>query len=531
MLTRIILCSMIVVSVFGCRSAQEEKSIDVTVIVDGRETTYSFSQDLTIDQVLAGAQIELHPRDRISHPIVSPVVDGMRVTIRRVAEREICEQEAIAFQRLLLPKEGLAAGERQAGNTGVPGIRELCYRIVLEDDTEVEREQLGAPTVMRRPLDEVVYVGASNAIQPIAIAGRISYINHGNVWTITDNAANKRQLTMDHNLDSLVFHQRQDGEHLLFTSETDATDDFFNELWMLATSADAQPLRMTPTDVLYAEWRPRTSNEVAYSTGERRAGSAPWNALNNLWLMSIDLESGRTLGIEEILPESSGGLYGWWGMNFAWSPYGDKLAWAQADGFGLLDLGEKRLTPLIEYAVFYSATDWVWLSQLSWSIDGKLLAGVVHGAPLGNEPAETSPIFDLVVSSVDGRFTAPIRFSAGMWAAPAFSPDFAPRGAEYSAGYLAWLRAREPQNSMSGEYDLMLADRDGSNRRRLFPQADEPGIRRRNLGSRSREFVWSPDAQFIALLVEGNLWLINVESADRYQITFDGQTSSAVWTR
>lgn len=531
MLTRVFLCIMIVSSIFGCRSAQEEKSIDVTVIVDGRETSYSFSQDLTVDQVLAGAQIELHPRDRISHPLVSPVIDRMRVTIRRVAEREVCEQDAIAFQRLLQPKEGVPAGERQAGKAGVPGIREVCYRIVLEDDTEVDRVPLGLPTVIRRPIDEVVYVGTSNAVQPIAVSGRLSYINHGNVWTISDNAANKRQLTVDHNLDSLVFHQRPDGEHLIFTSETDATDDFFNELWILATDADAQPIRMTPTDVLYAEWRSRTSNEVAYSTGERSAGSAPWNALNNLWLMSIDMESGRTLGIRQILPESSGGLYGWWGMNFAWAPYGDKLAWAQAGGFGLLDLADKQLTPLIEYAVFYGAADWVWLSQLSWSLDGQLLAGVVHGAPIGNEPAEASPIFDLVVSSVDGSFTAPIRFSAGMWAAPAFSPDFAAPGAEYSEGYLAWLYAREPQNSMSGEYDLMVADRDGSNQRRLFPQVDEPGIRRHNFGSRTREFVWSPDAQFIALIYEGNLWLIDVESAERYQITFDGQTSNPVWTR
>ena len=136
-----------------------------------------------------------------------------------------------------------------------------------------------------------------------------------------------------------------------------------------------------------------------------------------------------------------------------------------------LNLANKRLIPLYPICrVYYSATDWIWLSQLSWSIDGRLLAGVVHGAPLGNEPAETSPIFDLVLSSVDGRFSALLRTSAGMWAAPAFSPSITQRdGAEYSEGYLAWLQAREPQNSMNGEYDLMVADRDGSNQRRLFP--------------------------------------------------------------
>ena len=118
MLSRILLCMLIAWSAVGCRSAQEEKSINVSVIADGRETTFSFARDLTVDQVLASAQIELGPRDRISHPLVSPVVDGMRITIRRVFEKEVCEQEEIAYQRLLLPKEGVPAGEREPGKDG-----------------------------------------------------------------------------------------------------------------------------------------------------------------------------------------------------------------------------------------------------------------------------------------------------------------------------------------------------------------------------------------------------------------------------
>ena len=531
MLLRIIGSVLIACSIVGCRAAHGERSINVTIVVDGRETAYGFSQDLTVDQLLSGAQIELGPRDRISHPLVSPVDNGMRVTIKRVSEKEVCEQEEIAFQRLLLTKEGVAADERELGNAGVAGIREVCYRILLEDGTEVDRVQLGFPTILREPVAELTYVGTNGVVQPVPIPGRISYINHENAWTITTNAANKRRLTSDHRLDALVFDQRQDGQRLIFTSDTDETDEFFNELWMVATGDGSEPMRMSPTDVLFAAWRPRASNAIAYATGERAPGTAGLKALNNLWLMSIDLESGRTLAIEEILPESSGGVYGWWGRNFAWSPRGDRLAWAQADGFGLVDLENKRLTPLIQYAALRASATWVWLSSLSWSLDGQLLAGIAHGAPLNDEPAETSPVFDLVVSSVDGRFSAPITVSAGMWAAPAFSPDTAPLGAEYRSGKLAWLQARDPQISLSSEYDLMLADRDGSNRRRLFPPSGDTGIRKSNFGSRARDFVWSPDGSFIALIYEGNLWLIEVETAAAYQVTFDGQSSNLVWTR
>jgi len=531
MLSRTLLCMLIACAIAGCRSAQDEQSIEIFVIVDGRETRLSSIRDLTVDQVLAGARIELGPRDRISHPLVSPAVDGMTITIKRVAEKEVCERQEIAFQRRLLPKEGLPAGKREPGRAGVTGIREVCYRVMLEDEAEVERVQLGLPTTVREPEAEIVYVGASNAIQPVPIEGRISYINHENVWTITANAANKRQLTWRHRLDGLVFHQREDGKRLIFTSETNETDDFFNELWFVDAEGHLEPKRMTPTDVLFAAWRPGASNEIAYSTGERSLGASGWKALNNLWLMVFDLESGRTLAIEEVLPESGGGVYGWWGKNFAWSPRGDKMAWVQADAFGLVDFENKRLTPLMQHAVFHTAGDWVWFSPLSWSIDGQLLGAVAHGAPLADEPAESSPVFDVVVASADGRFTAPLRFSAGMWAAPAFSPDTAPPGAEASSGYLAWLQAREPHNSMNSEYDLMLADRDGSNQRRLFPPPGEAGIRKRNLGAPARDFVWSPDGRFIALIYEGNLWLLEVETRASVQVTFDGESSNPVWTR
>ena len=395
----------------------------------------------------------------------------------------------------------------------------------------MERIPLGAPTTVREPVDEIMFTGVSDTAEPIAISGRLSYINHGDAWTIVNNAADKRRLTFGHNLDARVFGQSLDGKRLIFTSETDPADAFFNELWLLRlTAEDAEPARMTPTDVLYAEWRPRASHAIAYSTGERRPGAPGFRSLNNLWLMSIDFESARAVSIQELLPESAGGVYGWRGKNFAWAPDGDKIAWAQADGIGLVDLERTRLAPVIEHAVFQSAANWVWLSPLSWSYDGELLAAVQHGAPLGDEPAETSPVFDVVVASAESRFTATVVPSAGMWAAPAFSPNVATSSAEHSRGYLAWLQARAPHMSMNSDYDLMLADRDGSNRRRLFPPDGEPGIRKHNLSVSARDFVWSPDGQFIALIYHGNLWLIEIETAAATQVTFDGNSSNPVWS-
>ena len=531
MVRRLILIGIAAIALAACRPADEAPAINASIVVDGKTIRLSPQSAVSVDQLLASAGIELGPRDRISHPPVAHIEANMMVTIRRVREDEVCEQQEIAFKRLTRIKEGVPAGGRQVGQIGRPGIEEACYRVTLEDDEEVERVLIDDPLVVQAPVDEIVYIGATAQVAPVAIAGRLSYINHNNVWTIEDNTVNKRQLTTAHNLDSLVFHQHESGVWIVFSGETDATDDFFNELWLIGTHDDAEPLRLSPTDALYAEWRPRSSNTIAYSTGERSAGPTGWKALNNLWLMTIDLESGRALTIQEALPESSGGLYGWWGTHFAWSPLGNQLAWARPDGFGLVDFERRRLASLADYAVFKRATNWIWLSSLSWSHDGQLLASVVHGLPQAHEPAETSPIFNVVVSSADGRFAAEVEASAGMWAAPSFSPLAIANEDEGRAGFLAWQRAREPQNSMNSAYDLMVADRDGSNERRIFPPIGAEGMRKQDHGLTPKDYAWSPDARHIAAIYRGDLWLVDVQTEEASQLTFDGGSSNPVWTR
>ncbi len=527
MLARVCLISIIAIALAACRPGEEPPQIDVSIAVDGKTLALSLPSAVSVDQLLAKAQIELGPRDRISHPLVAQIEAGMMITVRRVREEEVCDQQEVAFRRLAQPKEGVPAGGQRVGQVGRPGIEEACYRITLEDDKEVERVLIAEPLIIQAPIDEIIYTGTNASVRPIAISGRLSYINHSNAWTIKDNTVNKRQLTARHNLDSLVFHQHEDGRWIVFSSETDATDDFFNELWLAATDSDLEALRLSPTDVLFAAWRPRSSNTIAYSTGERNASPVGWKALNNLWLMTIDLESGRALTIQEALPESSGGLFGWWGTHFAWSPLGNQLAWARPDGFGLVDFEQKRAIALADYAVFKRATDWIWLSSLSWSHDGQLLAAVAHGPPQADEPAEKSPIFNVMVTSADGRFSAEVEPEAGMWAAPSFSPSQENGG----AGWLAWLKAREPQNSVNSEYDLFVADRDGSNERRLFPSAGAEGLRKSDYGLTPKDYAWSPDARHIAAIYRGDLWLVDVQSGEAHQLTFDGGSSNPVWTR
>ncbi|NJL93929.1 MAG: hypothetical protein HC915_09465 [Anaerolineae bacterium] len=74
------------------------------------------------------------------------------------------------------------------------------------------------------------------------------------------------------------------------------------------------------------------------------------------------------------------------------------------------------------------------------------------------------------------------------------------------------MQARDPLNSLGGEYDLMVADRDGSNPRRVFPPEARPGLRPFD-ENEVQLFVWSPSGRHLAVIYQGNLWIVEVASS------------------
>lgn len=528
---RIIMLVCILILLAACQPEPEQDPIIVSLISDGRERTFSYNAPVTVEEFLTDAEIDMSPTDRLSHPLFTQIADGMRITVRRVTETQECQQEDIPYQRRLVPNEGIPAGQEQLAQSGQNGAQEICYRIIFEDGVQTERIPNSQPTILTEPKDEIIYVGPSNQLEPVAIVGTLAYINNSNAWVIKGNSTAKRPLTTTGDLDSLAFDLSENGNLLIYTTTANNSDDFFNEFWLIETAEQSNPIKLTPTDVLYAEWRPQTNNTIAYSTGEARQTTPPWNALNNLWLMELDTLSGKTLDVDEIIEESSGGFYGWWGTDYKWSPQGDRMAWVRADSMGIVDFDENELIPLVDYAVFRTSQSWAWLSPISWSWDNSLIASTTHGTPLGREPAETSPVFNVTITNANGAFSATLINSSGMWSAPKFSPEISIPNSEFPTGYVAYLKAREAYNSINGEYDLVVADRDGSNARVIFPQAGQVGIKTSDFGITAHDFAWSPDARFIGLIYQGNLWIVDVQSGVTHQLTFDGGSTNPVWTR
>ena len=149
-----------------------------------------------------------------------------------------------------------------------------------------------------------------------------------------------------------------------------------------------------------------------------------------------------------------------------------------------------------------------------------------HAAASDATPAEESPFFDLKAISLSTNAAVTLAQNVGMFALPSASPAAA--GDPNGAYQVAYLQAIFPEQSDTSRYRLVVMDRDGSDRRELFPPEDSPGLE-------PQQLVWAPGpvagqagAQ-VCVLYQGNLWLVDSSNGAARQITSDGLVSGVDW--
>ncbi len=532
--------------------ATEETQTTVTLVADGTTQTLDVNPNYTVNDVLRLLDLSLGPLDRINPPGYSRIEDGMTITIVRVREETVVTQEVVPFERRTVPNEGLPEGETQLLQAGANGLAEVTYRVTYEDGVEAGRSEVRR-VLLETPQDEVIMVGRQSELPTVTVNGTLAYIYNGNAWVMRENSANRRPLTLDGGLDGRVFELSADGGRLLYTRTADAAPEEgeagpapFNSLWaVLDTRAEeSQPVPLGLDNILFAAWVPGTERTILYSTAEPRESFPGWQANNDLWRGEVT-DDGQVVNQVQLVEPWSGGVYGWYGTAYAIAPDGVTLAWAQPDAVGLLlptygeedeegdgeaegepvepppddstqlPTGYERQT-LLAFAP-WNAYDFVWVPNPVWSPDGTLLLTLVHGEPLGTEAPEDSPAFPLVALPRDASYSARLVEQAGMWAEPSFSPVA-------ESEQVAYLQSIRPLESVSGRYQLVIMDRDGSNRRILYPAADQPGLA-------PQPYTWSPDGRQIALVnpgPEGALMLIDTATGLAQQVT-EGQTSTPRW--
>jgi Tol biopolymer transport system component len=493
--------------------------ITISIAADGGSHNVTVPAGTTVTQALQSAGITLSEADHVDPPPYTVLNTGDSIKVIRVEEKFETEEQIIPFEKQIVRNESLPEGQERLVQAGVNGKQELTYRRVLQNGVEISRSVVKT-VILQDALPEIIMVGVQSSFAPLPIPGKLAYLAGGNAWIIDSSTANRTALVTTGDLDGRIFRLSPKGTYLIFTRKsTKPADKEINTLWAVKTDG-GKPFSTGLSNIVhFADWIPGT-NSIAYSTVEPRNTAPGWQANNDLSRYSITTGEKR-----KILDAGNGGVYGWWGMTFAFSPDG-RLAYSRPDGIGTVDLDGKYLKPLLGITPFNTHSDWAWLPGIAWGADGKTLYYTSHASPPSLVKAEDSPFFDINVASFENNTDLPIAQETGMFAYPAVSPlQSSARERQYQ---VAFLQAIFPEQSETSRYRVEVMDRDGSNRRTIFPANDAPGLE-------PQTPVWAPDViegqsgDFVAVVYQGNLWLVDSGNNQAYQVTGDGLVTRIDW--
>lgn len=496
-------------------AAPKLNPVRVTLVADGAHTPITAdAPGATVRDVLRQANITLNDLDRVRPPESVALSDGMTITITRVIQRTETQTQTLPFTQQTVRDATVPAGQSRVIQSGRNGELEVTYRLTFEDGAQTERVETRRE-ITEQPVTEVVLVGIDNGLDAITFSGTIAYLANNNAFVMRQAASNRRALTTSGDLDGRVVSLSPDGRWLLFTRPLTETTEGgpLNSLWVVDTvQALAAPKPLKSPGVISAIWSP-DGDAIAYSTATVSNSPPGWRAANDLWVASF---RAGTLGApERILEPSTGGMFGWWGANYAWSPDGESIAIGSTDNVALVDLRARKRTTLADFAAYNTFSNWAWTPTVAWTPDGKFVVTVLHGPAPSGEPAESSPVFDVWALTGDGTFQARLASASGMWAAPqALSTN----------GGIVLGQAQAPYASADGRYDLFKIDRDGSNRVRLFPAEGKPGLQGKP------DFAASPEGTHIVVAYQRDLYFVNLATGASQQLVVGGDLSAPRWS-
>ncbi len=542
--------------------------VQVEVAADGQTVKLQMPAGSTVQQALDKARLTLNALDRTEPPVYTVLGDGAQIRLVRVTEKFEIEQVVIPYEQQTLRNESLPVEKEVLIQKGKEGLQETTYRRVYEDGVQVSNQPIPVKSVtVTEPVPEIRMIGVQTPFAPVQIPGKLYYLRDGNLWKIEGSTANRQAVLTLGDLDGRILTISDDGSWALFTRRSEEKGQI-NSLWAAqigpesgpqATAkptlapgevpAEQEPVDLRVKNVIhFADFIPGSNIKIIFSTVEPREAAPGWQANNDLNALTFS-SSGWTTKWTKVMEANSGGVYGWWGTSFLWGPDGRSLAYARPDSIGIVDYKTGSMTTTLNIVPLQTHGDWAWVPGITWGPDGNALYTLDHVAPQGATNPEESTAFDLTAALFQSGPTLHLVSQTGMFAYPLASPlQNTAGGLDYQ---LAFLQALFPDQSETSRYRVTVMDRDGSNRRSIFPPEQNAGME-----PQQHWGVWSPAAisgstesatggegnapggegnasggngYALAVIYQGNLWLVNTVSGETFQVTGDGLTTRLLW--
>jgi resuscitation-promoting factor RpfB len=523
-------CALVLIS-SGCSTVSQPsvpEQIQIQINVDGRLESIQVPAGTTVGDTLDAAGISLSGKDRTEPAVVISLTEDTDINVIRVEESIETEEVVIPFEVIRQPTENLPAGQEKLLQAGKNGIREIISVRIFENGEEISFSEVSSLD-LEETVNEIILVGVQSSIAPIGLPSPLVYLSNGNAWIMDQSTANRSLLVATGDLDGRVFSLSEDGEWLLFT-RTEEDEDIINSLWVVALD-DPEDLLLeldSQNVIHYAGWVPGIEPKFAYSSVEPRLSAPGWQANNDL-ILKVFSENGWTQRVNTLQETNYGGVYGWWGTDFQFSPGGDFVVYASPDQVGIIPYEEAEKQVLLDIVPFKTQGDWAWMPGIGIGPLGNVIFTVNHASRDGSQSDEESPVFDLVAIPLTGGGVKTMIYDVGMFAYPLPSPVTAKATGEASY-QVAYLQAIFPEQSATSNYRVGLMDRDGSNHRLVFPASDSPGLQpSRGWGAWSPQTTQASGTFPLAVIYEGNIWILDPETGDAWQVTGDGRVEALDW--
>jgi resuscitation-promoting factor RpfB len=499
----------------GCDLLVTSNEFLVTIIDNNIQNQVSVTAGTSVKSVLDASGIVLNSLDKTDPSTTTVLSEDTVITITRVKEDFLVEQAIIPFEQQTVKNESLPEGQIVLIQAGSNGVQQNTYRILYENGIETSRSIVSSE-ISQATKPEIVMIGVQSPFTPQLIPGIIAYITASNAWVMESSTGNRRPVVSTGDLDGRIFSISPDREWLLF-SRTSSKDGEINTLWLVSLISDSPELINTNISnvVNYADWIPGRSRAFSYSTVEPVPTAPGWSANNDLWIYRFDSE-GNALKSEMVVDSNTGGIAGWWGTSYEWSTNGSQLAYARPDSIGLVDLDTGGLTPLVEFDIYNTGSDWAWVPCLKWSPDDQMIYTVlVPGST--NESIQNPALSAILLSE---HLAVNLVSNCGLFCYPI--PSSVLEDGSYS---VAFLSAVIPDQSETSSYNLKIMDRDASNQKKLYPGEGIQGLTPQTL-------KWSPEwssDHLLAALAQNDLILVNTSSGAIMKITGDSSISKIDW--
>lgn len=503
----------------ACEGILNTSGVEITISDGSNPIQVNVPEGSSVAEAIVTAGLKLNPLDKIDPSLTTPLSTQTTITITRVAEEFVVEEAVLPFDHQTVKNESLQEGQAVLIQSGINGRKQSIYRVVYENGAQVSRSFVSSETLITAQ-PEIVMVGVQSPYTVMSIQGLIVYISSGNAWAMETNTGNRRPVVTTGDLDGRIFTLSPDRNWLLFSRSNDENSKTeINHLWLINLSSDTPDLIDTGISnvVHYAEWVPGKTRTITYSTAELSASPPFWNANNDLIQARFDAE-GTLIDKKTIVDTNSGGLYGWWGTSFKWSPDGSQLIYMRPDSIGVVYIPDGTLDPLVQILPYQTESVWAWVPEVSWSKDGEVVYTALPKDTSTN-PAESTNLTAILLQT---RQLVPLVMDCGLFCVPSTFT----RGSS-GTEHVAFLNAILPDQSETSKYNLFVMDKDGSNRNKLYPGEGIQGLQ-------AQIVYWEPVENStaqprLAFIAQGNLFLAEVQSNSVKQITGDGSIVKIEW--